>query len=164
MGWLFYMKLSVIEWPGNPLMFLNENKTYISEMKKLFLEINGWKCVLRLSLNATNCTKKEGRAVDFFLLMDLMRNNKHCRINRTLSIPITKFLICVSELGLGSTLIEIIKFCPKIMKSFLIFRDWILFWFKSWLIAGVYLSKVNIWTPNISNNLKMKFYNIVTTY
>ena len=103
--------------------------------------------------------KKEGRAVDFFLLTDFMRNicpsNKHCRINRTLSIPITQFLICVSELGLSSrhcALIEIIKFCPKIMKSFLIFRDWILFWFKPWLL-GDYLSKVNIWKSNVSNNL-----------
>ena len=131
-------------------------------MKKLILEINGWKCVLRLSLNATNCTKKEGRAVDFFLLMDLMRNNKHCRINRTLSIPITQFLICVSELGLGSTLIEIIKFCPKIMKSFLIFRDWILFWFKPWLL-GDYLSKVNE-SPTFPKTLTRLGWNFMTSF
>ena len=56
---------------------------------------------LEAELKMQQIILKKGRADDFFLLMDFMRNiwpnDKHCRINKTLSISITQFLICVTE-------------------------------------------------------------------
>ena len=110
--------------------------------------------------NATNYTKKRSeQKISFYLLMDFMRNirsnGKHCMINKTLSIS-------VRELGLAGTLIKIIKFCPKIMKSFLIFRDWILFWFKPWLL-GDYLSKLNA-SPTFPKTLIRLGWNFMTSF